>query len=170
MAKGPESAEQCRLHSLGIQRDRELSMRAHMLQNKQKELQYNWLQRSTRDKSTCQSIAQQLPGINIFKTIRHWNSKENLSQNHRFSITFGHLLHPWTPSGRHLAAKAKPSEFWTPFLLDFWSIWETLGYPFGSILAEKPSKITSRAPFVEILEELFKKHRNLHDIWLPPTF
>ena len=32
VAKGPESAEQCRLHSLGIQRDRKLSMRAHTLQ------------------------------------------------------------------------------------------------------------------------------------------
>ena len=29
VAKGPESAEQCRLHSLGIQRDRELSMSSH---------------------------------------------------------------------------------------------------------------------------------------------
>ena len=32
VAKGPESAEQSRLHSLGIQRDGELSRRAHMLQ------------------------------------------------------------------------------------------------------------------------------------------
>ena len=170
MAKGPESAKQARLHSLGLQRDREISMRAHTPRKSQKELQYSWLQRSARGKSTCQSIAQQLPGINIFKTIRHWNSKENLSQNHRFSITFGYLLDPWTPSGRDLAAKGKPSEFWTPFLLDFWWIWGTLGYPFGSILAGKPSKNISRAPFFEILEELFKKHRNLHDFWLPPTF
>ena len=129
MAKGPESAQQCRLHSLGVQRDRELSMRAHMLQKKQKELQNNWLQKSTGVKSTCQSIAQQLPGISIFKPIYHWNSKENLSQNHRFSITFGHLLDPWTPSGRDLAAKGKPSEFWTPFLLDFWWIMGALGHP-----------------------------------------
>ena len=111
-----------------------------MLQKSQKGLQYNWLQRSTRDKSTCQSIAQQLPGINIFKTICHWNSKENLWHNHRFSITFGYLLDPWTPSGRDLAAKGKPSEFWTPFLLDFWWIWGTLGYPFGSLLAENRQK------------------------------
>ena len=116
-------------------------MRAHTPRKSQKELQYSWLQRSTRGKSTCQSIAQQLPGINIFKTIRHWNSKENLSQNHRFSITFGHLLDPWTPSGRHLAAKAKPNEFWTPFLLVFWWIWGTLGYPFGSLLAENREKL-----------------------------
>ena len=31
VAEGPESAEQCRLHSLGIQGDRKLSMRALML-------------------------------------------------------------------------------------------------------------------------------------------
>ncbi len=36
MAEGPESAEQCRLHSLGIQRDRELSMRAHTIQKAKK--------------------------------------------------------------------------------------------------------------------------------------
>ena len=36
VAKGPESAEQCRFHSLGIQRDRELSRRAHMLQKEPK--------------------------------------------------------------------------------------------------------------------------------------
>ena len=150
--------------------DRELSMSAHTLQKSQRGLQYNWLQRSTRGKSTCQSIAQQLPGINIFKTIRHWNSKENLSQNRWFSMTFGHLLDPWTPSGRDLAAKGKPNEFWTPFLLDFWWIWGALGHPFGPPLAEKLQKMTSGAPFFEILEEVFKKHRNLYDFWSPPTF
>ena len=45
--------------------------------------------------------------------------QRNLSQNRRFPITFGHLLDPWTPSGRDLAAKGKPDEFWAPFLFDF---------------------------------------------------
>ena len=41
VAKGPESAKQARLHSLGLERDRELSMRAHTPRKSQKELQYN---------------------------------------------------------------------------------------------------------------------------------
>ena len=40
VAKGPESAEQSRLHSLGLQRNRELSMRAHTLQKSQRGLEY----------------------------------------------------------------------------------------------------------------------------------
>ena len=95
MAKGPESAEQCRLHSLGIQRDRELSMSSHA-RKKTERSQYKGLQRNTKGKGTCQSIAQQLPGINMFKTRCHQNSKENLLQIHRRSITFGHLLASWT--------------------------------------------------------------------------
>ena len=75
------------------------------------------------------------------KTIGHWNSKENLSQNHRFPITFGHLLDPWTASGRDLAAKGKPIEFWTPFLPDFWGILGTLGHPFGALMVEKHKKL-----------------------------
>ena len=41
VAKGPESAKQARLHSLGLERDRELSMRAHTPRKSQKELQYS---------------------------------------------------------------------------------------------------------------------------------
>ena len=49
---------------------------------------------------------------------------------------FGALDPFWEGSG----SQGKPSEFWTPFLLDFWLIWGALGYPFGSLLARKNVK------------------------------
>ena len=72
---------------------------------------------------------------------------------------FGALDPFWEGSG----SQRETERILDTILLDFWWIWGALGYPFGSLLAEQPSKITSRAPFFEILEELFKKHRNLYD-------
>ena len=144
MTKGPESTEQSRLDSLGIQRDREVSMRAHMLLKKPESNTIQLTAEEHKRRAYMSKHSSATVRNQQFHTICHWISTETSSHNHRFLRPFGYLLDPWTPSGRDLAAKWKPSEFWTTFLFDFWWIWEALGHPFGLLSAEKLQTMTSR--------------------------
>ena len=69
-------------------------------------------------------------------------TKSSISDH--FWPPFGPLDPFWEGSG----SQRETERILDTILLDFWWIWGALGYPFGSLLAEKPLRMTSRALFL----------------------
>ena len=135
MAKGPESAEQCRLHSLGIQRDRELSRRAHMLQ---KEPERTTIQ-STAEEHKRQEYMSKHSSVTARK--KHFQSNLSLkferepltksSISDHFWPPFGPLDPFWEGSGSQRETERILDTIFTRLLVDLGSPWVSLWIPFG---------------------------------------
>ena len=140
MAKGPESAKQCRLGSLGIQRDRELSMRAHTIQKAKKN--YNtW----TAEEHNRQEYMSKQSSV----TARNKHFQNNLSLKFQrkpftkssifdhFGAPFGPLDPFWERSGSQRETERILDTIFTRLLMDFGSPWPPLGITFRRKTAPK---------------------------------
>ena len=135
MAKGPESAEQCRLHSLGIQRDRELSRRAHMLQ---KEPERTTIQ-STAEEHKRQEYMSKHSSVTARK--KHFQSNLSLKFQRKpitkssifdhFWVPFGPLDPFWEGSGSQRETKRILDTISTQLFMDLGSHWLPLWTPFA---------------------------------------
>ena len=144
MAKGPESAEQGRLHSLGIQRDREQSLRAHTIQKAKKDSNI-W----TAEEHKRQEHMSKHSSVTARK--KHFQSNlslkfqreplTKLSISDHFWPPFGPLDALWEGSGSQRETEWILDTVFTRLLMDFGNPWVPLWTPF----ARKTTKNTSRA-------------------------